>query len=74
MVIKSETNFLYQRCGCLPQVLLNLRHFNAEVTLDHTNSYYLKKLDETFLKCREVLVLRFTLELAKVMHNVFPSV
>ena len=42
--------FCFKDGSCLPQVLLNLRHFNAEVTLDHTNSYYFKiKLDETFL-------------------------
>ena len=34
---------------------MNIYHFNTEVTLDHTNSYNLKKFDETFLKCRDVL-------------------
>ena len=38
------------------QGLLNLRHFNAEGTLDYTISYYLKKFYETFLNCRKVLV------------------
>ena len=55
-------------------MLLNLRNFNAEVTLDHTNSYYLKTFDKAFLKFRDVLVLKFTLALAKVMLNLFLSV
>ena len=55
-------------------MLLNHGCFNAEVTLDHTNSYYLKQFDETFLKWKESLRLMFTLALAKVMLNLFPSV
>ena len=54
MVIKSEMNFLYLRWRLSTTGVLNHRHFNAEVTLDHKNSYYLKKNDETILKCREV--------------------
>ena len=55
-------------------MLLNLRHFNAEVTLDHIIFYYLKKFDETvFLKLGSFSV-KFTLALAKVMLNLFPSV
>ena len=52
---------------------LNLRHFNEEVTLNHTNSYYLKHFDETFLKCREVLVLSLPLHSQFVLY-LFPRV
>ena len=44
MVIKSETNFLYIRWRLSTTGVADLRHFNAEVTLDHTNSYYLKEV------------------------------
>ena len=43
-------------------VLLNLCHFNAEVTLDHTIFYYLKKkYDETLLTMYGSFSLKFSL-------------
>ena len=69
MVIKSETNFLY--VFCLPQMLLNLRHFNTEASLDCTNSYYLTHLDEIFLRCTKVLIYNIPLHLSRQFITFF---
>ena len=52
-----------------PQVLLNLRQFHVEATVDDTNSDKLKKFEK---KYRENFSLKSTLALTDVHHNFFP--
>ena len=55
LVIKPKNNFLYLtwRLSSTGLAESSAFFFISEVTLDYTNSYYLKKFGETFFKCRE---------------------